>query len=294
MNDERLRKARDSLYLRVVSRVIQALGPFIGLPVGPGTAKAIARKTFPLVKTGRTQAQTIAYRDYVKFVENQDPEPRMELNRFSTELWESAVTDKLVGADIVSPVIAEDIGLAADGWAKDAEWGQRYDAAKRDRRIWKIARVDFEPPSCPWCTLLNSRGPVFRSADSYARTLHNGDTCTMVWVREDDPDYPGKQSTDRAKARYDAAVQSLSDSGTPANSSNVLKALRDQEPDRAEGVAKRNAREAARKASASKARAVRSLISKLERQNPKSDSAKARVADLLEKNRKLLNVLETT
>ena len=294
MNDEKLRKARDTLYLRTVSRVIQALGPFIGLPVTPGLAKRIARKTSPLVKAGRSNAQMLAYRDYLKFVNNEDPVPKMDLNRFTDELWENSVTKEIGEAEFFSTEAAEGVGMSADFWSKDAEWGQRYDSAKRDKRIWKIARVDFEPPSCPWCTLQNSRGPVFHSADSYARTLHAGDTCTMVWVQQDDPDYPGKENTELAERRYKDAVSSVNEAGGRATAENVLKALRDQEPDRAEGVAKRNARRAARAAAQSKVTQTKALISKLERQNPKSESAKARVAELLERNRKLLSVLETS
>lgn len=293
MNDEKLRKARDSLYLRTVSRAVGLLGPFIGLPITPDLVKAIARKTFPVVKNGRTNAQMLAYRDYLKFVDNESPEPKLELNRFSEELWENSVSGHTGEGGVFSTQMAEDVGMSVDYWSKDAEWGQRLDSAKRDKRIWRIARVDFEPPSCPWCTLQNSRGAVFISAESYARTLHNGDTCTMVWVRKGDETYPGKEHTEEAEERYKAAVKSVNDAGEKATAKNVLRALNDQHPDRAEGVVKRNAQRAAKSAASAKIRETKALIAKLERQNPKSDSAKQRVAGLLDSNRKLLSVLET-
>src|SRR5690348_9479079 len=97
MNDEKLRTARTNLYLRMASRLIKAVAPFLGTNADP---KRLARVSRPFVVAAREQAQEIAYRDYLKFVDNQDPVPKMELNRFTDELWDGSVEKVLEDTDI--------------------------------------------------------------------------------------------------------------------------------------------------------------------------------------------------
>lgn len=288
MNDEKLRQARTNLYLRMAERLIGAVTPFLGTNADP---KALAKVTRPYVLAARKQAQNLAYRDYLLFIENEDPVPKMEQNRFTDELWEGSVGKALLDVNVFGVDQAEELALSADYWARDAEWGQRVDVTKKDDRIGKLARVDFIPPTCPFCTMLNSRGPVYLSAESAMRTLHTGDTCTCVFVGKDQTDYPGIESTKLAKDRYDKVVKSL---GTSANTTTILKALAEQEPNRPEGSVKVNARNAATKVAASKLAKTKAQIATLERVNPKSDSAIKYRDAKLSQAREVLRALEGT
>ncbi len=288
MNDEKLRTARTNLYLRMASRLIRAMAPFLGTTADP---KKLARASRPFVTAAREQARDIAYRDYLKFVDNQDPVPKMELNRFTDELWDGSVEKVLEDAEFFGADQVEDLAMKADFWARDAEWGQRVDVAKKDPRIEKVARVDFKPPTCPFCTMLNSRGAAYLSMDSAARTLHDGDTCSLVWVAPGQKDYPGSESSVEAKRRYDEAVKKL---GPAANTTTILKELSAQNPDRPMGSVKKNARNEAKDVSASKITEAKARISTLEKLNPKSDSAIKYRDEQLARNRDILKALEGT
>lgn len=288
MNDEKLRQARNNLYLRMAQRLIKAVAPFLGTNAD---AKSLARVTRPYVKAAREQAQNLAYRDYLLFIQNKDPIAKMDQNRFTDELWQGSIDKALLDVNVFGVDQAQELALSGDYWARDAEWGQRVDVAKKDPRIGKVARVDFKPPTCPFCTMLNSRGPVYLSAESAMRTLHPGDTCTCVFVGKDQTDYPGIESTKQAKARYDKAVKDL---GTAANTTTILKALDQQEPNRPEGSVKVNARDTATSVAAEKLAKTKAQISTLERLNPKTDSASQFRDKQLAQARETLHALEGT
>lgn len=288
MNDEKLFQARNNLYLRMASRLIKAFTPFLGQKPN---AKRVASVSRPFVVAARTQAQNIAYQDYVKFVNNQDPVAKMEQNRFTDELWSNSVERSLEDADIFGADQIEEIAMSADYWARDAEWGQRVDVAKKDPRIDKVARVDFKPPTCPYCTLLNSRGAVYLSTESAARTLHNGDTCTLVFVKKGDRQYPGHQSTLLAKERYNAAKDKL---GSAANTTTILAELKKQDPDRPIGSVRKNVQDSVRSVTASKVKEAKARIAALEKLSPTSESAIKYRDEQLSRNKDLLKALEGT
>lgn len=293
MNTERYRTARNNLYLNLVRSVIRTMVPFLGQPVTPESTKRLSRATRGFVTTSRKMAQDIAYRDYLEFINREDPRPKLELHRFTEELWDAATEKAIEERESFTPDVAEQLALSADYWARDAEWGQRVDVAKNDDRIERVARVDFRPPTCPFCTMLNSRGAVYLSAESGARTLHTGDTCTLIFVAVGDEDYPGKESTDIALDRYKKAVEKLGEEGLPANTSNVLKALKEQEPDLPMGVIRRTAETASKEASDNAVRDAKSKLAALEKMNPRSSSARATRDEAIARYQKTLEVLET-
>lgn len=285
MNDEKFLKARDTLYSRMASRLIKALVPFLGS--APDRA-GIKRTSRPFVIAARQSAQNIAYQDYVKFIGNQNPVPKMSLNRFTDELWSGSIEKAIGEAEVFGSDEVEKLTLSADYWARDAEWGQRVDSAKNDDRIEKVARVDFEPPTCPFCTLLNSRGAVYLSAESAMRTLHTGDTCTCVFVGPGVTNYPGAENTKLAKDRYDKAVKSL---GSAANTTTILAALGDQDPNRPTGRVKKHVQDTVTDSVAGKVTQAKARIAALEKLSPKSDSAIKYRDKELARNKDILSAL---
>ena len=272
----------------MASRLVKAMVPFIGSKPDP---KVVARLTRPFVVATRQQAQDLAYRDYLVFIQNKNPVPKMEQNRFTDELWEASVGKVTDEVEVLDVDHVQELAMKADYWARDAEWGQRVDVAKKDSRIDKVARVDFKPPTCPFCTLLNSRGASYLSMDTAARTLHDGDTCSLIWVKKGQTDYPGHETSAEAKRKYDKAVESL---GSAANTTTILKALAEQDPNRPTGSVKANIEKSIKTDTAAQLKAVSARISTLEKLDPKSDSARKYRDEQLARNRDILKSLEGT
>jgi hypothetical protein len=289
MNNRTLARARDSAYVGLARAVIGAITRWFGQPVTPATIEAARVATQPIIATTRGVVRDLVYRDYVQVIGGTDPVDRLELHRFTDELWQSSIEKAVEGHDVFDTSSIEQIGLSADYWTRDAEWGQAVDAAKKDSRVGRIARVDPIPPTCPLCTLMNSRGPVYVSEESFARTLHTGDTCEPVFVPAGVTDYPGKDQTDVARERYKRAVEAV-----PNGSANaILQALKDQEPNRPAGRTRRRIVAEVHNARESELKQIRARIAALESINPTTQSAIKYKREQLVRNQKLLSDLES-
>lgn len=236
MNNSGFRRARDTLFSQLTRLMVRSLVSFVGLPIDPRTLGLARKSTQRIVDTARTRGRDLAWRDYALLV-GSDPVERLELNRFTEDLWTTSLEKATDGYETWTEDVVQEVALKADYWARDAVWGQRVDAAKKDPRVGRVARVDWNPPACPFCTLLNSRGPVYISESSAMRTLHTGDECDLVFVPAGtEDDYPGKESTDQALSAYRDAVKSA-----PNGSPDVIMAeLKKQQPDRPIGRIKSN------------------------------------------------------
>jgi hypothetical protein len=288
MNNRGLRKAQERLYSNMVTALIRALIPFYGAKVSDEMLGRVSKATFPLIAATRGLAQNIAYRDYSEFVGGEDLVPKIELGRFTEKAWTGTVVRVTEDKEVIDQDTVEALGMNADNWARDAEWGQRYDVAKNDDRIGRIARVDFEPPTCPFCTLLNSRGAVYISVGTAAQTLHNGDTCELIFVPRGSNEYPGSDHTKVALERYKAAVESAKS----GNATEILKALGEQFPDSKPGRVKANAEKATKSSQAQAVSQAKTAISVLEKLNPSSASARTNRDAQLARNRDVLKALE--
>jgi hypothetical protein len=216
--------------------MVRSLVSFVGFPIDPRTLGVVSRSTKRIVDTARTRGRDLAWRDYALVV-GSDPIDRLELNRFTEELWDASLAKATEDYETWTEDVIQEVALKADYWARDAVWGQRVDAAKKDPRVGRVARVDWNPPACPFCTLLNSRGPVYVSESTAMRTLHTGDECDLVFVPAGtEDDYPGKGSTDQSKSAYKDAVKAVP-TGSP---DQIMAELKKQQPDRAIGRIKSN------------------------------------------------------
>lgn len=287
MNREPARKAADKLYTRMIFRVLHSIAPFLGLPTTSETLKDIANATRALVQASRKTIQNLAYEDYSSVVGGTDLVPKIELKRFTEGLWQGVVEKAAEDYEHVTPVVAQEIGMQADRWTRDAEWGTRLDLADKDPRIGGWARVDFEPPTCPWCTLLNSRGPVYQTGETGAATLHNGDTCTLIFVPRGSKKYEGMDHTAEAEKRYKAARKTA---GT-GDSKDILRELRNQ-GETPTGRVRKNAEAATKQAAEGELKAVKARIKTLEGLNPKSESARKYRDTQLARNQKQLSILD--
>jgi hypothetical protein len=289
VNNRTLARARDSAYVNMARAVIGAIARIFGQPVTPVSIEAARAATQPIIVTTREVVRDLVYRDYLQVIDNSDPVEPLELNRFTDELWQSSIEKAVEGHDLFDTASIEQIGLSADYWSRDAEWGQAVSVAQQDPRVGRIARVDPIPPTCPLCTLMNSRGPVYVSAESFARTLHTGDTCEPVFVLPGATDYPGKEHTDIALARYEKAVKAAPNGSADA----ILQALKEQEPDRPPGRVRRLVTAEVDAVRSDQLSDTRNRISRLERLNPTTDRARRFRDEQLSQNRKLLTDQES-
>lgn len=285
MNKQPARTAAGRLYNRLVAATIKVLAPFLGVPVTPATGKELADASRALVTAARTSAQNLAYADYSAVVGGADLAPKLPLHRFTPQLWQDVVTREIGDFQHVTAEVIRGVGMQADSWARDAEWGTRYAVAAQDPRIDRVARVDFNPPTCPFCTLLNSRGAVYLSLESGAATLHLGDTCTLILVPSGAETYPGAEHTQEALRRYTAAREAVG--GDPKD---IMRELGSVE---SAGVVRKNVDAAVATAVQDQTKAVQKRISALERMSPRSESAKKYRDDQLAAHRNQLAILES-
>ncbi|ASU81413.1 hypothetical protein CDO52_00220 [Nocardiopsis gilva YIM 90087] len=81
--------------------------------------------------------------------------------------------DSLDEGDTVPSAVVEEAVTVADRHAKDAGRQASIDAARHDRRALGYARRLTGAYNCAFCTMLASRGPVYRSAEA-ALIRHEG------------------------------------------------------------------------------------------------------------------------
>lgn len=287
MNNERLRSQRDNLYLRGIHEIVNAVASLLGIPITDAVRAQLKSKTFPLVRRIRGLASTLAYRDYTQLVDN--PIPRAPLNRFTENLWSNSVDKILQDEPYVTVSVTEDLAMRADFWARDAEWGQRVQLAKQDERVGRIARVDFQAPTCPLCTLMNSRGPVYTS-ESFLRTLHDGDTCTAIFVPRGTTDYAGQEHTAEALRRYDQAVKEV---GPHQGANAIMAAMKSQNPYEQPGVVRSTVQSAVGAARDKQVETARRTLSAAGQVNPKTTTAQKLRDGHASRSQQILDVLET-
>lgn len=159
--------------------------------------------------SARSALLLLANRQYKDFVGSK-PLPAPKLDHFTDQSWQQSALKVFVTGDPVTEEHVQKLVRKADFWARDAERGALLDYTQRDPRIDRWARVDPQPPSCPFCTVLISRGAVYGSKDSavYAdlAKFHTGCTCTAVLVGPGQKDsFPGVEFRNQAVQEYATA-----------------------------------------------------------------------------------------
>ena len=287
MNSEKFLRARNSLYANLVRNAIRALNPFLGREVTPDLITSVLGATKPLVDRARGLASSLAYQDYKDLVKT-DPVPNLALNRFTDQLWTSTLEKLTEEAAHLSVSVSEEIGMSADYWARDAEFGTRMHLAKADSRIDRVARVDPEPPSCPFCTLLNSRGAVYLSKETAGRTLHKGDECILVLVLQGQTSWAFKENGEAALKEYNTARETAVDGTADA----IMHELRKNRPSGSKpGNVRENASSTAKAQGDAKLQDAKSRLAALDKTSPKSAQAQKYRADQIAQNQTIVSAL---
>lgn len=224
--------------LRVRNRVAEALAksmsnaltPFLGRELSQALLGRLGAVTRPQVSAARDKLQKLARVQYLDFVADKNPIRDPKLSRFTEESW--AATIEKVTSDEEESFTEDHLEMLVrkgDFWARDAERGALIDYALNDKRIGRWARIDPEPPSCPWCTLQISRGAIFHSDLTALSHFHTGCTCSVVLVKPGEEDsFPGVELRDAALAEYKDALEVT---GGNTGISEVIKAMKEKRGD---------------------------------------------------------------
>lgn len=204
---------RNALTRTLMRAIAPTLARLVGSPVTTAHVRTVAQATLADVVTSRNAYLALAVEQYRSMSDtgNINPPPLRRYDVTSWEMalrrtWSKAVKDQ-------TPLTDNDIARAlvtADHQGREAERAQLVAYSMRDDRIVGWARVDFTPPTCPFCTMLVSRGPVYKSAETAGRDpaggrnrFHHGDTCSVVLVTKATRDsYPGIEHTREAERMW--------------------------------------------------------------------------------------------
>lgn len=217
---------RDAITRRLLRAIAPVLAPLVGGPITRAHTGAVARATLADVVKARASFVELAVQQY-KSMTGTGRIDAPPLREYDAKAWEAALArawDKPIAnkEDLTEDDIAKAF-VTADHQGREAERSQLIAYSVHDPKVLGWARVDWQPPTCPFCTMLISRGPVYSTEDTAGgRTnFHHGDTCSVVLVTAlNRDDYPGIQHTRAAESAWVAASKGRS-------SADALQKLRD-------------------------------------------------------------------
>lgn len=174
---------------RVIAAVIRLLSPFRRQRLSRQQTEVLIRQLFGLVNAARWESAGTG-REYFDTQWRQnvgDVPPEVWLSSYRREWFDAAlrpVRRQLEAADTPREMIAQ----AAEIAAKEVRNGGRRTVLRAVRenpkQVARWARYDPVPPTCAFCLMLISRGPVYHSRESAGgRDLwHPGCTCQVIPV----------------------------------------------------------------------------------------------------------------
>jgi len=261
----------------------KALGPFLGRIVTQALLGQMNNASRPLVLGARNMLLKSANVQYKDFLAGRLALPAPVLDRFNEDSWAGTFLKVTVTEEPFSEDHLGEVLRKGDLWARDAERGALIDYARRDARIDRWARIDPQPPSCPFCTVLISRGAVYKSKNSAGveemAKFHTGCTCVAVLVGKGQKDsFEGVENRDAALAEYEAAAKVAKSTSLE----HIIRAMKENRGADKDGSVKKETDQDAKSATAqalsdqsaklAQAQARRKALDTI---SPKGESAKA-------------------
>jgi hypothetical protein len=203
------RHVRKQTATTLTNALAKALRPFVGQTASKALVGLVGKRTAPYVRGARTTMSHLATQQYVTALDGAKPLKATKLTRFDDEIWVQAIEKAILPEPDLSVTVTtehvEQIQRSGEHWALDAERGTLIEYAMRDKRFEGWARIDPEPPTCPFCTVLISIGPM--RTDPRKAHFHAGDTCEVVLVPKGAKDYEGADQVKAAEEKYKQAVR---------------------------------------------------------------------------------------
>jgi hypothetical protein len=202
MDGRQLSLARRAISQALMLYLAPFLVPLTGAVATKDVVRGLAEQTLPGVLSAREKYCQLADRQYRELVTA--PIRRPPLRDYTAESWAASMSTVLLREQTVSTTTLdgreisvqepepigepdiEEVLVKADLQGREAERSQLIAYSLHDDEIKGWARVDREPPTCPFCTMLISRGPVYTSAKTAGdrNRFHGGCTCEVVLVTE--------------------------------------------------------------------------------------------------------------
>lgn len=209
MKPAEARRVRKTASQTLANALAKALRPFVGQTASKALVGAMGRRTVPYVKGARSTMSRSATQQYITALDGAKPLKPTKLTRFDDEVWLQSLEKTIIPEPDLSVTVTEEhvqeIQRSGEHWALDAERGTLIDYAMRDKRFEGWARIDPQPPTCPFCTVLISIGP--KRTDPTKAHFHKGDTCEVVLVPKGETDYEGAAQVKAAEEQYKQAVR---------------------------------------------------------------------------------------
>lgn len=275
-------RAQQELTRRLTRSLTPLLSPFLGLKISTNVVLAITRAIFPAVQAARAQSRQLARAVYLEALKEWDSsapaiaEPG--IRQYVEKNLETAVSKALdiSGNENIEADDLERVVSVADLHTRNAYRNSQLAHVLNDDNIVGWARIDPEPPTCEFCRLLISRGPVYKTEKSAGgkNKFHIGCTCIVQKV------FRGQEKTWIGRDQYLAERKRYQDATRGKSGKEARRAWR-------EAVAEANGRKAVERREASEQaakqlpdtreaelKAARAQLRTLEAMNPSSDSAK--------------------
>lgn len=272
--------------------LLPMLLPLKGTVATAEAIRQLAELSLPGVLAARERFRKLAELQHRELVSQ--PIARPPLRDYGAEAWSAVLEKHLIKESIEStttldgrevtatepePVDEPDIEqvlVAADYQGREAERSQLIAYAMNDPEIIGWARVDHQPPTCAFCTMLISRGPVYSSAKTAGdrNRFHLGCTCEVVLVTEaTKSSYRGIEVTKDAAALWEKASKGRSGKSVPKAFRELVENRNGTGPKTRRGTTQRAADQAA--SSADDLRAARVQLDTLRNIRPQNEQQKA-------------------
>lgn len=287
MTPEEVYDRQQTLTRSLTRQLLPLIAPLVGSKVSRSALALLVRAFFPVVAASREKQAALAEEYYRGARERAgvpgEPVSRPETREYAEEALSSGLERVISEDEVLSDEAAASAVLVADTHSRNAYRNTVMAYSRADPRIRGWARIDPKPPTCPFCRMLISRGPVYSTAESAGERnkFHRGDTCvpTLVFQGQEDS-YDGVEQTRAAKALWEESegnMKAFRKLVTEENSGGKL----DSKDDLAERAA-REAKKADEKRAAQR-KSLEARLNTLRNLNPKSQSAKDYKAAQLER-----------
>jgi hypothetical protein len=209
-----------SIVRRVGGLVTAAVLPWVRVrdprPLPPGEIERVFRAVFPIIEEHAVMAGDSAREFY-------DSERERVLGEI-TPLFRHQVRPEWIAESLAEPltgfalepssVNAAVLGIAGADAVRDEARATARRMVSDDPAALGYARVESGGSSCAFCTILISRGPAYKTAESagLANVFHANDDCRVVPVF-DRNDWAGKADYEQAGRDYIAASKQAKSEG---------------------------------------------------------------------------------
>lgn len=168
--------------------MISDLSTLVGRRLDESTIDVITDRMFRAVRSGQNYSRALARQYYTEFVAAHAlgaPVAEAAAREYAPEALADGLRRVLqpVGGTVTATAIGRALQLGGKH-VQDSGRRSMLSAVLRDERLSGWARADPKPPTCAFCLMLISRGPVYssRSTAGGANRWHIGCSCQPVPV----------------------------------------------------------------------------------------------------------------